>query len=961
MKRLVPLFLALCLCISARAQVLILNDNILNRRMGEINAVVLDSLTNEPIPFASVYVIPSKDTTITNFILSDAEGKARLEDVPYGSYVFRVEMMGYKPFVKERYFRESRVDMGKILLREDKNYLDAAVVSDVGNPVLFKKDTVEFNASSFQVGANAMLKDLIKRMPGMEITDDGKVKFNGEVIDKLTVGGRTFFFDDQSTALNNLPASIVDKIRVIDRESEQTRSTGMQDGTREKVMDVALKKEYEKGWFGNAGVKGGTTASGKGKDNPLRDNRGFLYGANALVSAYNEKDQLTLIGNAQNIDDSNVILALVGGDDDPYTILSSQGLSSAAQIGANYNTSRIKDVETTVGANYKYSDTDTGSSSERTTYQDSGNLNASTQNSGKQFANSFNADMEFKKEKGDTKFHIRPSFNYIKNNSTTTSTSETARTGSFVNSSENLNKSLTDNKTAMIDGDVTLSGLGGKEKRTLYFDASGSYGDNSGERYENSILSTASGQEARLMNYESGDKSHSFGGSVKYTEPLGEKWALALTSSFDYSYSDQASDAYDISGYNDYYSSATKSRYIEQTDDLTAQYKFNEGTWLTFGGKLLGMRQYNFSKNRGVDYETGDKWIWNVTPTVRFQHKKGSSRFNTEIYGNNRKPGATKMLPVLNIADPARLSVGNVYLKPYTHASLYLSWNNVNPEKFSSIFAHFLGRLNTTPASDAIWYDSDGIMYTLPVNARKPSINATALISYSTPLDKKKEWTFSLNASTGINSATSYQARTALKSLDKDTFDYSAFMADFWGNAEGDRFYSGKSGFSESSTVSLSPVASFSFKYNQDRFWLSAGSSASGYISRYSLNPTADMNTFSMRFSASGDYRTKHDFEIETDLSYVFYRGYSAGYGQPEWQWNAEISKSIGAFVLSLKAHDILDQTRNLTHTVTANYEEDSYRIITGRYILFGVKWNFGKMNAANNQRAQQAAMNMVF
>ena len=83
--------------------------------------------------------------------------------------------------------------------------------------------------------------------------------------------------------------------------------------------------------------------------------------------------------------------------------------------------------------------------------------------------------------------------------------------------------------------------------------------------------------------------------------------------------------------------------------------------------------------------------------------------------------------------------------------------------------------------------------------------------------------------------------------------------------------------------------------------------------------------------------------------------------GAPEWQWNGEISKNIKAFNLSIKINDILNQTRNLTHTVTANYEEDTYRLVMGRYILFGVKWNFGKMNAAHSQRAQRAAINMVF
>ena len=329
------LTMSLCLGMTAHAQVYIFNENMFKERMSEIKTTVLDSLTNEPVSYASVYVVPSKDTTITNFTLTDVNGEAKLDEVPFGNYAFHVEMMGYKPVVIERFFREEKVDLGTIRLQVDEQFLQAAVVSDVGNPIVIKKDTVEFNASSFRVGANAMLKDLLQRMPGMEITDDGKVKFNGEEIDKLTVGGRTFFFGDQSTALNNLPAAVVDKIRVIDRESEATRASGIQDGSREKVLDVALKKEYEKGWFGNVGVKGGTTIGGQDGDNPLQDGRGLLWGGNALVSAYTEKNQVTVIANGQNVDDSNVVVII--SDDEGQRSSLDQGLSTAAQLGVNYN------------------------------------------------------------------------------------------------------------------------------------------------------------------------------------------------------------------------------------------------------------------------------------------------------------------------------------------------------------------------------------------------------------------------------------------------------------------------------------------------------------------------------------------------------------------------------------------------------------------------------------------------
>ena len=437
MKRiLITAIILVAACLRSNAQVFILGDNVTTGRMSRIEGTVIDSLTNEAIPFASFYVIPAKDTTISNFTLTDAEGKAKLEDVPYGDYTLRVEMLGYKPFVKRKYFRDRVADMGTIKLQVDDKYLEAAVVTDVGNPIVVKKDTVEFNASSFQVGTNAMLKDLLKRMPGMEITDDGKVKFNGEAIDKLTVGGKTFFFDDQSTALNNLPATIVDKIRVIDRESERTRDTGLQDGNREKVLDVALKKEYEKGWFGNAGLKGGTTFAG-GEDDPLKDDRGLLYSGNVLAAAYSEKDQVTLIGNGMNINDSNGVVFVVYGAGGDRTRISDFGaISSAAQFGANVNTSRIKNFDSTVGANYKYGDSRSGSKSFRTTFQEDGNILSSSESSSRGFSNSVSANGEFFKEKGKVRVRISPQFSYSRDNDFNNSNSNTTRDGAIVNTSQ---------------------------------------------------------------------------------------------------------------------------------------------------------------------------------------------------------------------------------------------------------------------------------------------------------------------------------------------------------------------------------------------------------------------------------------------------------------------------------------------------------------------------------------------
>ena len=960
-KILSPIILSLCLGFSARAQVFIISDNVFQGRMSEIKTTVLDSLTNEPVGFASVYVIPSKDTTITNFTLTDAKGEAKLDEVPYGSYVFHVEMMGYKPFVKERYFRESQVDMGTIRLQQDEQFLQAATVTDVGNPIVVKKDTVEFNASSFRVGANAMLKDLLRRMPGMEITEDGKVKFNGEEIDKLTVGGRTFFFNDQSTALNNLPAAVVDKIRVIDRESEETRASGIQDGQREKVLDVALKKEYEKGWFGNVGLKGGATLGKKEGDDVLRDNRGFLWSSNALVSAYTEKDQVTVIANAQNINDSNGVVVVVDSDGERTSSLD-QGLSSAAQLGVNANTSRIKSVETTVSANYKYTDTDSGTRADRTTFQDDGNLSSTVENNGKQYAHSAKANLEFQKEKGKVWFHVRPAFSYTHSETRSNGQSDIARDGSSINSSENTSHGISSNKRVDLDTDVTFRELWGKAQRSIRIGIDTGYGKNDGTSEEMSVLTTAAGADSRSMRYDSDGNARYISGSLRYTEPFGDKWTLSASAYCVTGRQGNVRNAFDAAGRNDYYSSESRTDYIEQRYDLTAQYKFGQQSYITLGGRVNGSLNETYSKSYGIEAISGKgEWNWYVVPTLRFIYGKEMDRMSLSVSGRSNRPSQSRMLPVLNITNPSRLNVGNVYLKPTSLIDFSANWSRNNRTRFSNLMVYLYGSINTNSVVSATWYDKDAILYSVPVNSRKPSLTGSLYANYMTPLDSKKLWSLTLSGSASYNASVSYQARAALPGLDKDTFDYADFMADFWGDSGGNRFYGGQSGFAESNTRVFSPGGSINIRFNQDHYSFSLGASTTGRLARYSLDPSANMSTLDTRFSARGSYTTKHEFEFQTDLSYVFYKGYAAGYGQPEWQWNAEVSKNIGAFNLSIKVNDILNQTRNLTHTVTANYVEDSYRLVMGRYVLFGVKWNFGKMNAAHSARAQRAALNMVF
>ena len=185
-------------------------------------------------------------------------------------------------------------------------------------------------------------------------------------------------------------------------------------------------------------------------------------------------------------------------------------------------------------------------------------------------------------------------------------------------------------------------------------------------------------------------------------------------------------------------------------------------------------------------------------------------------------------------------------------------------------------------------------------------------------------------------------------------------MNDFWGDSDGNLFYSGDSGFSESRTGSFNWGLSLNLKYSIEKLDVTAGARTNNSISKYSLDPSADMNTWNSTAFINALYQPGKDWEIGSNLAYRFYNGYSAGFGKPEWMWNMSVSKSIKGITLSLKAEDILNQTRSLRRITSAEYKEDVYNNVLGRFFLFSVSFNFGKMNSKKNSNVENAMWNMM-
>lgn len=936
-------------------------DMIHRNQNTDVKLTLLDSQSSDPISWASVYLIPDGDTTITHFALSDEKGDVLLKQVPVGKYQLNAEIIGYNPYRKVHTIKGDwrGFDLGIIKMDENAEFLDAASVSAVGNPIVVKKDTIEFNASSFRVGENAMLEDLLKKMPGMEVGDDGTVKLNGEQIDKITVGGKTFFFNDPTAALKNLPAKIVDKIKVVEKAKDEVAGSGIVTrDDKEKVMDVELKDEYTKGWYGNAKLGGGSTLT-PDEGNSLIDDRGLLYNSNAMITGYTEKDQVVLVANAFNAVEHGAPVFDLGGGSDFGGL---GGLNSSAQAGVNYNTSRIKGMETTLNVNYKNNGKVARKESSRTTFQpDDHDVLTETSYGGDGSQNTIGATAEIKSKENDKYFLIvRPVFGYTTEKVNTVNNSLTNSEETQINRSEA--------KTAASSGRIYSNGLiiasfkeMGKKRRIMNIGIDYNLSDTDKTSHESSFMETSGQTSAKDLFYDIDNRTYSGGLHVNYTEPFGERWAAAAALTSRYSKNIDYKDANNPDGtHNDYYSSSTDNRYLSESGSFTVQYS-NDTSILQFGVRFETVLNEIKAKSMGLETVTGkNDWLANWAPFLSYEFKKDNTSIAAGYWGRTNQPSSSSINPALNISDPVQITAGNIYLKPdYTHG-IYAYVNDSNRETFAFFNLHLNATMTTRSRVYASWMDESGVRYAVPVNSQKPQTGSYVYMSYNRPLGKERKFTLTASANGSFTGSYSYQAKKKMNGLDLQSFDYYDFMSDFWGNEHGNRFYSGESGFGESRTNSFNWGVQLQLKYTIDKLDAILSAGTSNRISRYSLDPTANMNTWNNKIKASILYQPGKGWEIGTDLSYLFYNGYTTGFGTPEWSWNASVSKTIKAFTFGIKMADILNQTRSLQRTVSAEYMEDVYSNVLGRFFLFNVSFNFGKMNSKKNRNVEGAMWNML-
>ena len=936
-----------------------------------------DASNGEPVGFATVSLNPEKGSA--KYSLSDNTGKAVIEKVKAGKYVFKAEIMGYKPVEKAVEVGREALDLGVVKMELDQEVLDAASVSATGNPIIIKKDTVEYNASSFKTTDTDMLINLLKKLPGIEVDDNGTITANGETITKITIDGKTFFLDDPSIASSNLPAKMIEKVKVVKKKSEQAEFTGIDDGNDETIIDLTVQKSMMNGVFGN--VTGGVGHDIPSKENDMND---WRFNGNGMIGRFTDSNQISIIGNGNN-GAGGMGFTNMGGNMMGQMMGGGRGMGGmGGGFGGGITTSWMGGVNAAadllddrmeLSGNYMYSGSNT--QSEQDSYQENYFKDAPTQfqettNTSYQRNNSHRVVVRLDHKFSDnTSILFQPQFNYSKGGYNQSQVFDTWRgdmtDANKLNDGFSTNNGLNSNWQA--NGFLLLRQRLGMPGRTLSVNLNWTLSNNHSDGYNQSVTNTYDGEEAKLVNQRVDQSSRTQNASARlvYTEPLGG--GFYVEGSYQYSYNQSNTDKdvynslYNSFGTYDYDIAARTMKYVgdgERDEDYSNKIlnrNINQSAGLAFMYQEGDVRaqlgvtanpQNQHNETNGKEY---DNKVLNWSPrAMLFYDFNDNANIRVNYNGRSGQPSTSQLMPVLDNSNAMSQSLGNPFLQPYFNHNGRVELEYSNRATFFTARLNLQGGMNQNPIVNASWNDAIGRRYTFPVNG-KNTWNGGARIMVNAPI-AKSNFSISNNSNINYSMSTSYVGASNLDTdrfwNDKRTeFDYEKFH-------EAYPDLNDTPDFIVNETRTLRVMERLNLNYRSDDLEVRINGGTTFNKPWYSVKTTGNTEDITWNNSVGGSINWSVGYtglQFTTDANYNWYNGYKTD--QPSRLiWNAGLQKSIiyNQATISLNAYDILGQRKNLSTTQNENLYSESRSLSIGRYVMLSFTWRFGTFGGRNGR-----------
>lgn len=959
-----------------------------------VSMVLSDSSNGEPVGFATVSLTDTTTAKTYKFSMSAADGKVYILGVRNGVFLLKAEMMGYKTYSNIVKVSGKSVDLGTVRLEPDIQLLEAARVTAVGNQMIVKKDTVEYTASLFKTSDNDMLEELLKKLPGVEVDSDGTITANGETITKVMIDGKEFFLDDPQLATKNIPAKIIEKVKVVEKKSDQAEFTGIDDGDEETVIDLSIRPGMMDGWFGNAMAGGGHDIRQKGyysSENPWYKD-GWRYQGAMMAGRFGKKSQLSIILNANNTNNrgfndvaGSMMQTMRGARGMGRGVggWGRNGITTSWMAGAN-GAFDLLDGDMELIGNYLYNGSNryVTEDSRKITYMDD-DTNTIYDNRGENITNSqghrFGVRLEHKFSE-NTSILFEPQFNFGHGNFSENSDFETytkRQDGSETRDNYGFSDNTGFNTNWNASGFFLFRQRLGKPGRTISANIRYDFSNNDLDGFNQSYTHNDNPEEGETpeeivnQRYDQESKSSSISGRIVYTEPLGGDFYLEANYSYSWNRSTSFKNTYDSStndgvenGYlnynsqgetwNPYYSNSVVNDYQNHSAGMNFMYQ---------KGKVRAQLGAAFRPTITDNETNGEKYestVYNWSPQMMLSYDfNDNSNVRMFYFGRSSQPSTSQLMPVADNSDPRNVSFGNPYLEPYFNHNIRGMFRYTNKDTFTSIHTRVGGAMVQNGITNALWYDDDKVQYSLPLNG-PVSGNADMRFSVSSPIARSQFSIFSMTNfrySRSMSYVGKSQMGDAFTTMyyneTEGTMDYETFHRDFFEHSDpASRCLELLDYFQQSNTNSLSFTQRLRFTFRNDLVEIDLGGRTRMSKSWYSVTEYNQSATWNNKIDLSMNWTIPGGINLIADADYNWYNGYSKQQ-EDEFVLNAEISKLLfkDKFTLALKAYDILGQSKNLNVSDESNYHQETVNNTLGRYIILSLTYRFGNFNGNGQHR----------
>lgn len=889
-----------------------------------IKGKVIDEQTKLPLESATIYLTSKKDSTVIAYSISEKNGNFILK-APKSTNPLQLKasFIGYATKSQELSQLIADTEIGLLSLTESGTTLGEVVVKGEAPPVRIKNDTLEFDAASFKVGADANVEKLLRQLPGVEISPEGKITVNGKEVNQILVNGKPFFGKDGKIATQNLPAEIIEKIQVVDTKTKAEELSGETASGEEKTINLTIQEDKNKGFFGKI-------MGGYGSDE--------RYESSLLLNWFKGDQKISVLASANNINSvgfsMNEIFDNMGGgrnvsvysnDDGSFGINGmnfggSNGLTTSNLIGVNYADKWFKKVE--VNNNYFFTNTE----SENVTRSSRTNLlptettfTESVSNSNR-LGNSHNLSMNFEvKFDSLTSIYIEPKLVRSINKDRFSSQQETLNQADVL-SNESINDTYSDVDNTSFENYMLYYQQSKKKKnRGWSVSLQNEHRKSATFSTVNSstfYYQTAEPDDIRNQNLYRDNNFNKIASEIRFGEPITDSLKLSVTTEIDYYASKDKDATFDFNAtsgsytdFNGFLSNEINSSVVKIHPTAGLNWnKKNLRTRFNIGPEFVTFK--NESDYLGVRTNLDKNYVFpRATANLYYTISKSKS-----VYANYNfrmeLPLANQILPVINLSNPLNTIVGNGDLNPTQQHNMYMNFNNYDWQSRSGFFFYSGMNLYKDQIVSSTVFDESFRAQTTYENVDK-GFNSYLGASWSKTFKKEKR---SLRLSLGIDGGYNLnQGLTNAELYEAKGWRMEPRMSLNWSIEE---------------LITIAP--SYSYSFNSTDFTNYVIENANNFVHR-----------FKMEFTSYWPKKVV----FGNDFGYTYNSNIADGFQKDFYLWNTSLGYNFykDRLLAKVKVYDVLNQNVGVRRTITPTAITDTENIVLQQYVMFSLTYKLDK------------------